>query len=324
MATRDPGSDRRDRAIPAPRSGGRRGRAVARRRPQATRPPARGRRASGGGGSRGREPRAAAPGLDGGLAGGAAGAVDVRLVRRQVERPERPERVDAAGRRAVSVWRPPLRSTSTRHSTISPPSASTAGIIASSEPPVVRMSSTRMTFSPGWISKPRRNSRRGPSSLATSSAKIARVPSWRPVSKARITPPVVGPATRSTSAVPSLRTWVPTQNEHSSLVASGSWSTWNFSRYASLWRPLLRMKWPSRSAPLLRNSASVRWAITRRAASSMDRRRVVIAVILGRAARDRLGVDDFASPGSRIGRTRRLATPGPRLAARADPRRAVR
>ena len=60
-----------------------------------------------------------------------------------------------------------------RSSTISPPSASTAGSIASSEPPVVRMSSTSRTRSPGSIWKPRRNSRRvAPSSSRTSSAKM--------------------------------------------------------------------------------------------------------------------------------------------------------
>ena len=91
--------------------------------------------------------------------------------------------------------------------------ASTAGIIASSEPPVVRMSSTRRTRSPGAIVKPRRNSRRGGRRpRATSSAKIARVPSCRPVSKARITPPVVGPATRSTSGRPSASRCAAAQN----------------------------------------------------------------------------------------------------------------
>ena len=72
---------------------------------------------------------------------------------------------------------PPDRSTRTWQATISPPSASTAGIIARSEPPVVRMSSTRTTRSPGAIVKPRRNSRRvAPSASRTSSAKIARRP----------------------------------------------------------------------------------------------------------------------------------------------------
>src|SRR3954452_811727 len=169
----------------------------------------------------------------------------------------------------------------------SPSTASTAGSIASSEPPVVRMSSTSSTRSPWPISKPRRNSRRlEPSSARTSSAKIARVPSWRPVSKARMTPPVVGPATRSTFEAPSSPRCVAAQNSHSSLVAAGSWSTWNFSRYASEWRPLWRMKWPSRSAPLDRNSASVRSAIARRAASWRGRRRVVMAADSIRARPD--------------------------------------
>ena len=122
----------------------------------------------------------------------------------------RAARASGAGRRARSSARsasarPPLRSTRTTHSTISPPIASTAGSIARSEPPVVRMSSTRRTRSPGSIRKPRRNSRRSvPSSARTSSAKMLRTPSWRAVSKARMTPPVVGPATRSTSGSPSL------------------------------------------------------------------------------------------------------------------------
>ena len=100
-----------------------------------------------------------------------------RLARRSAGRAAR---ASAAGRSRpvvgeVSVARPPLRSTSTAHSTISPPSASTAGIIASSEPPVVRMSSTSRTRSPGWIVNPRRNSRRvARRRRATSSAKIAR------------------------------------------------------------------------------------------------------------------------------------------------------
>ena len=121
----------------------------------------------------------------------------------------RAARANGAGRSRpvvgeVSVVRPPLRSTSTTHSTISPPIASTAGIIASSEPPVVRMSSTSRTRSPGSIRKPRRNSRWVvPSSARTSSAKMLRTPSWRAVSKARMIPPVVGPATRSTSGSPS-------------------------------------------------------------------------------------------------------------------------
>ena len=150
----------------------------------------------GGPSRRGRgDPRAAAPGLDGGLAGRASRDTSPAPARRWAapaatgrEAGTR-DRLRASG----SVARPPERSTRTAHSTISPPAASTAGIMASSEPPVVRMSSTSRTRSPGRISKPRRNSRRGPSSDATSSAKIARVPSWRPVSNARITPAGRGP-----------------------------------------------------------------------------------------------------------------------------------
>ena len=126
------------------------------------------------------------------------------LVGRQVERPERAQRIDAPGRGDVSVASPPptgRRARGTRRSRRR--AASTAGIIASSEPPVVRMSSTSRTRSPGSMRKPRRNSRRrAPSASRTSSAKMPRVPSWRAVSNARMTPPVVGPATRSTGARP--------------------------------------------------------------------------------------------------------------------------
>ena len=78
---------------------------------------------------------------------------------------------------------------------------------------MVRMSSTSRTRSPGLIANPRRNSRRAaPSSARTSSAKIALTPSWRPVSNARMTPPVVGPATRSTRDVPASSRWAAAQN----------------------------------------------------------------------------------------------------------------
>jgi hypothetical protein len=56
-----------------------------------------------------------------------------------------------------------------------------------------------------------------------------RTPSCRAVSKARMIPPVVGPATRSTNSSPSVaRPWL-AKKPHSSLVAAGSWRTWNFS-----------------------------------------------------------------------------------------------
>ena len=113
-----------------------------------------------------REPRAAAPGLDRGLAGGAPRARrGAGLVRRQLQAPQRAQRVDPArswarsASRGRPTGRPARRTRRSRR-----PAASTAGIIASSEPPVVRMSSTSSTRSPGRISKPRRNSRRGPSS----------------------------------------------------------------------------------------------------------------------------------------------------------------
>ena len=112
-------------------------------------------RARPGAGSRGRQARAAAPGLDGGLAGGASRAV----ARRPRTSAGRAPTARGAGRRvrssatSASTARPTGRP-ARRTRTISPPSASTAGIIASSEPPVVRMSSTSRTRSPGLISKP--------------------------------------------------------------------------------------------------------------------------------------------------------------------------
>src|SRR5262245_38455414 len=131
------------------------------------------------------------------------------------------------------------------------------------------MSSTSRTRSPGSIVKPRRNSRRVvPSASRTSSAKIDRTPSWRAVSNARTTPPVVGPATRSTAGAPSSRRWAAAQNPHSSLVAAGSARTANFSTYASPWRPLFSWKWPSRSAPDRRKSSSVRAATAARVDAS--------------------------------------------------------
>ncbi len=199
---------------------------------------------------------------------------------------------------------------------ISPPSASTAGSMARSEPPVVRMSSTSRTRSPGAIVKPRRNSRRGvPSSARTSSAKIARTPSWRPVSKARTTPPVVGPATRSTIGVPSASRWRAAQNPHSSLVAAGSCRTRNFSRYRSEWRPLLSRKWPSRRAPERRNNSSVRAAMAAWAASSRAERMVVTPEIL----RGRAGQEQARPPG-----TRALASLAPTIGASARTRQRPR
>ena len=178
--------------------------------------------------------RAAAAGLDRGLAGRAARAGRRARARRSAA-PGATAR--AAGRRGRS----PARSASTgrrtgpparTHSTISPPAASTAGIIASSEPPVVRMSSTRSTFSPGLIVKPRRNSRRGapPSDgdllredrpgaqLAAGLEREDHAARRRPGDEVHGRRPVL------------VACAAPAQNAHSSLVAAGSWSTWNFSR----------------------------------------------------------------------------------------------
>ena len=71
-------------------------------------------------------------------------------------------------------------------------------------------------------------------------------------------------------------------------MAAGSWRTWNFSTYASPWRPLLSRKWPSRNAPELRNSASVLSAMAlRMAGSSAGRTVVMTGVYAGSAANDR-------------------------------------
>ena len=177
---------------------------------------------------------------------------------------------------------PPDRSARTAHVTISPPNASTAGSIARSEPPVVRMSSTSSTRSRGAIVNPRRNSRRtAPSASFTSSAKIPRTPSWRAVSNARTMPPVVGPATTSTSGSPPAPRCCAAQKPHNSLVAAGSCRTRNFSRYRSECLPLLSRKWPSLRAPERRKSSSVLDAIAAAAASSAAGRIVVMSFSFG-------------------------------------------
>ena len=146
----------------------------------------------------------------------------------------------------------------------------------------MRMSSTRRTRSPGAIEKPRRNSRRGGAAVrgghllgedragAQLAAGLERE-HHAAGRGARDQVHVGGPVRAAMGAA---------QKPHSSLVAAGSWSTWNFSRYASEWRPLLSVKWPSRSAPEARNSASVRAATARRAAWSRVRRKVVTPGIL--------------------------------------------
>src|SRR4051795_13768636 len=91
-----------------------------------------------------------------------------------------------------------------------------------------------------------------------------------------MTPPVVGPATRSTIVASSSPRPSAAKEPHSSLVAAGSWSTWNFSTYASPWRRLLSRKWPSRNAPELRNSDSVLRAMALRMAGSRAGSTVVI------------------------------------------------
>ncbi len=120
----------------------------------------------------------------------------------------------------------------TKQATISPPAASTAGTIARSEPPVVRMSSTRSTRSPGSIRKPRRNSRCvvpvGVADLLGEDAADAELagglegeddPAGRRAGddvdeRRAVLPP------RAAAA----------QKPHSSLVTAGSWRSRNFSR----------------------------------------------------------------------------------------------
>ena len=158
--------------------------------------------------------------------------------------PARPRRSAGPAARARAAGRPgrssarsasPGRRSGRRaraHSTISPPIASTAGSIASSEPPVVRMSSTSRTRSPGSIRKPRRNSRRR--AVVGRGPPRRRSPGRRagaPVSNARITPPVVGPGDEvdDVAPSPSSRRCGRPRTPHSSLVAAGSWRTGNFS-----------------------------------------------------------------------------------------------
>jgi len=115
-----------------------------------------------------------------------------------------------------------LRSTSTAIPMIIPPNLSTAVIVSLSELPVVRMSSTIRTCSPGAISKSRRKTLTPPSF----SAKMLLTPSWWAVSKARIMPPVVGPAT--TSIFCSSKCWA--IRRHSFSVRCGYCKMRNFSQ----------------------------------------------------------------------------------------------
>src|SRR5215213_4416227 len=110
------------------------------------------------------------------------------------------------------------------------------------------MSSTTSTRAPDGKAVPRRNSREL-SLFVDRSAYAAATPSCRATSKARITPPVVGPTTTSISR-PRKRS---AMSRQTSEVAAGWRRRSNFSMYWSLWRPDDRTKWPSLSAPESRN-----------------------------------------------------------------------
>ena len=217
---------------------GRRRRPVGGHAPQATRTAARSaivRRGPGGAGSR-RTPGARAARR----VGAASPAAQQRAGRRRRARrsagrasTERAERIDPARRRRRqrrSARRD--RSTRTWHSTISPPAASTAGIIARSEPPVVRMSSTSRTRSPRRDREPapelapgRRRRRRGPPRRRCPASR-AGGRSRRRGSRRRSS----GRRRGRRAARPSRRGARRPRTPHSSLVAAGSWRTANFSR----------------------------------------------------------------------------------------------
>ena len=176
------------------------------------------------------------PGLTAGSPGRAprAGRRDPARTSASSSRHSDAERIDAAGRRRGQGRQCRRdRSTRTTHSTISPPSRLDRGehreqraaggqdVVDEQHPLAGRDREPAPELAAGAaVGAMRPPPRRSPG-----------CPSWRPVSNARITPPVVGPATRSTVAdavvVP---VGSPAQNPHSSLVAAGSWRTWNFSR----------------------------------------------------------------------------------------------
>jgi len=130
------------------------------------------------------------------------------------------------------------------------------------------MSSTEQHPLAREMVKPRRNSRRvEPSASLTSSAEDRPHPSCRPVSEGEDDSARRGAGDEIHRRRPVRVAVVRAQKPHSSLVAAGSWSTRNFSRYRSECLPLLSRKWPCFSAPERRNSSSVRAAMTFAAAS---------------------------------------------------------
>ena len=152
-----------------------------------------------------RAPAVPVPVLPGACSGRPVGAAraggGARLVGRQVELPQRAERVDAArrrrgeGRHARRCGRPGRRTRRSRRPSPRPPGSSRAASRRSSgcRRRGGRARRARSGSRVGIRGAARRR-RRGPPRR-----RCPRTPSWRPVSNARMTPPVVGPATRSTS-----------------------------------------------------------------------------------------------------------------------------
>ena len=236
-----------------------------------------------------------------------------RLVGRQVEDPQGAERVDPPGRGEVRVVVPPDRSTRTWQSTISPPAASIAGIIARSEPPVVRMSSTRMHPLAA-------RDREAAPELAPDDAVVAADLLGEDRPRPQLAAGLEGqdhPAGRRAGDEVDRRRRRPgrdagrprSRTARSSRPCPGGPGTSPGRRRSGA--PLLSRKWPSRRAPERRNSSSVRRAMAARAASSMAERMVVIAGQSSGAAevgasRDDAGVrgcscDGVPRPGKRAG-----------------------
>ena len=121
------------------------------------------------------------------------------------------------------------RWTRTTHSTISPPAppprapspARAAGRqdVVDEEDALAGRSGSLAGTRAGW-----RRRRRGPPPRRSPGS-----PSWRPVSNARMTPPVVGPATRSTAGAVVRRGRGGPRSRTARSSRPGSWSTANFS-----------------------------------------------------------------------------------------------
>src|SRR5436190_23141131 len=121
-------------------------------------------------------------------------------------------------------------------------------IVSCTRPPRVTTSSTTTNFSLCEISNPRRSTS-FPSSFST---KMWRLPNERPTSWPTMIPPRAGEITVSQ---PNWRTLSASQPQTfaATSVCSRSSAHWKYSR---LWRPERKTKWPSSSAPVLRNRDS--------------------------------------------------------------------